>query len=217
VLANRTLALLAIWTTTIMGRLSLQQAGTIQQRDQTIQNFMSTVPLACFSFDRKGTILSWNTGAEQIYGYTNEEAIGSSSYDLIVTPETQEDTKNVIEDVFQGKTFVNMIWHDRNKKGEQGWRVGSLFPVFDIDGHIAYGVNCNIDITAQKTTETELQHKNALLQAILDSPNDAIYAKDRQGKYVLFNPDSAVENYYGGGCAIDGTRLPGELAPACGG
>ena len=191
VLANRTLALLAIWTTTIMGRLSLQQAGTIQQRDQTIQNFMSTVPLACFSFDRKGTILSWNTGAEQIYGYTNEEAIGSSSYDLIVTPETQEDTKNVIEDVFQGKTFVNMIWHDRNKKGEQGWRAGSLFPVFDIDGHIAYGVNFNIDITAQKTAETELQHKNALLQAILDSPNDAIYAKDRQGKYVLFNKAAA--------------------------
>jgi len=38
-----------------------------------------------------------------------------------------------------------------------------------------------------------------------------------QGCPEIFNPDSAVENYYGGGCAIDGTRLPGELAPACGG
>ena len=31
------------------------------------------------------------------------------------------------------------------------------------------------------------------------------------------NPDSAVENGYGGSCAFTGTRLLGELAPADGG
>jgi hypothetical protein len=48
-------------------------------------------------------------GAEQVYGYTKEEAVGASSYELIATPEAQKETQNVIASVFQGKTFANML------------------------------------------------------------------------------------------------------------
>ena len=191
VLVNRILALAAIWTTTFMGRIQLQQTGTIQLQEKTMQDFMEMIPSACFSFDRQGTILSWNPAAEKIYGYTPQEAVGASSYDLIVTPETLEVTRKAIDRIFQGDSAVDQIWHDQNKKGEQVWRAGSLFPVFDMDGHIAYGVNFNIDITAQKTTETELQNKNALLEAILYSSQDAIYAKDHAGRYLLANQSAA--------------------------
>lgn len=190
VLINRGLALFVIWTTTLMGGLQLEQAETIQVRDNTIQNFMESMPSACFSFDREGIVLSWNAVAEQIYGYTKEEAVGTSSYDLIVTPETHEETKNVIVGVFQGKTFENMMWHDHNKHGQLGWRVGNHFPVLNTQDHVAYGLNINIDITAQKAAESKFQTQNGLLEAILNSPTDAIYAKDREGKYLLFNQAS---------------------------
>lgn len=120
VLANRGLALFAIWTTTLMGRVQLQQAGTIQQQDKTMQDFIRMLPFACFSFDCQGTILSWNPAAEKIYGYTEQEAVGASSYDLIVTPETVEQTQKIIDNIFQGEIAVNQIWHDQNKQGEHG-------------------------------------------------------------------------------------------------
>ena len=66
VLMNRGLALLMIWITTIMGRQQLQQVATIYIRDNTIKDFMNSIPSACFSFDRDGTILSWNAGVEQV-------------------------------------------------------------------------------------------------------------------------------------------------------
>lgn len=191
VVANRALALFAIWTTTLMGRHQVEKDHTIQTQDHRIQLFMESLPIACFSFDRQGIILSWNAAAEQIYGYSKEEAVGASSYDLIVTPETHAETQNVFTGIFQGKSFTNMVWHDRNKHHEQGWRAGSLFPVVDAEGSVAYGINFNMDITAQKTVEIELQQKNALLEAILNSSSDAIYAKSREGKYLIANRAAA--------------------------
>ncbi len=191
VLMNRGLAIFAIWTTTLMGRIQLQQAGTIQQQDKSIQDFMTMLPSACFSFDRQGTILSWNPAAEKIYGYTQQEAVGSSSYDLLVTHQTIEKAKAVIDNVFQGAAAVDQIWHDRNKQGELGWRAGSLFPIFARNGQVAYGINFNIDITAQKNAESGLQQKHALLEAILNSSKDAIYAKDQSGKYLIANQAAA--------------------------
>ena len=191
VLVNRGLSLFVIWTTTLMVRHQLEQAQTIQVRDKTIQSFLESVPSACFSFDRQGTILSWNPAAEQIYGYSKKEAIGRSSFDLIVTPETQEETKKVLTSVFQGKSFANMIWHDKNKSGVLGWRVGNLFPILDTQGHVSRGINFNIDITTQKETELALQKNNGLLEGIVNSSSDAIYAKDREGKYLLVNETMA--------------------------
>ncbi len=191
VLLNRSLALFAIWTTTVLGRIQLQQAGTIQKQDRTMQDLLKMLPSACFTFDRQGTILSWNPAAESIYGYTEQEAVGASSYDLIVTPETVEQTQDVIDKIFEGEPAVNQIWHDQNKQREKGWRAGSLFPTFDKEGKVLYGININVDITAQKKAEFDLQTKNALLQAILDSATDSIYAKDQEGNYLLFNKAAA--------------------------
>ena len=191
VLINRSFALFVIWTATLMGRTQLQQAGTIHRQDKTMQDFMRMVPSACFSFDRQGTILSWNPAAEQVYGYSKEEAIGRSSFDLIVTPETQEETRNVVAGVFEGKVFANRIWHDKNKSGEMGWRAGNLFPIFDSYGHVLKGINFNIDVTTQKTAELALQKSHGLLEGILNSSSDAIYAKDREGRHLLINKTMA--------------------------
>ena len=84
-----------------------------------------------------------------------------------------------------------MLWHDRNKHGERGWRTGNLFPVRDTEDHVVYGFQFNADITAQKATEERLRTQHALLEAILNSSSDAIYAKDQEGKYLLANRATA--------------------------
>ncbi len=191
VLSNQGFALFLIWTTTLIGRYQLQQTEIIDTQEKTFQDFMESLPSACFSFDRAGTILSWNAGAEKIYGHTQKEAVGASIYHLIVTPETQDETKKVIAGVIQGQTFSNLIWNDRNKQDERGWRRGTSFPVRNRQGEIAHGITMNSDFTTQKHLAVELQQANALLEAILNSSTDAIYAKDRAGNYLLVNSAAA--------------------------
>ncbi|MGD9850708.1 MAG: PAS domain S-box protein [Nitrospirales bacterium] len=179
---NRGLALVAIWTTATMGNTYFHQVKTIGPRGATFQDFMNTMPCTCFTFDRQGIILSWNLAAERIYGFSHQEAIGAYSWDQIVTPETREATQQAIEAVFNGQTLYNRVWQDRNMKGEQGWRLGNLFPIFDEQGQILYGAN--VDVPTPKAAEGCLVTHHNLLQELTGAMADSMVAKDQQGNTI---------------------------------
>lgn len=144
-------------------RKSEELKREVESRYQTLFEHM---PIVCFTFDREGRFLSWNLAAEEVYGYTKEEAIGFSAYDLIVTPATEEATKEVIKRVFEGEFVVGSEWQDRDKNGEVGWRMGNTFPLLRADGSVACGVNLNIDITDRKRAEEALQRQSEYLLAL---------------------------------------------------
>lgn len=58
----------------------------------------------------------------------------------------------------------------------------------EMQGTIVRG--CLIDITATRRAEETVQRSEALLRAVTNGTTDAVYAKDLQGRYLLFN-DSA--------------------------
>ncbi|MDR4486643.1 MAG: hypothetical protein R3B83_03830 [Nitrospirales bacterium] len=70
-------------------------------------------------------------------------------------------------------------------------------------GHVAYGLNMNVDITPQKAAEECLAAQHRLLQAIIQSSVDPIYAKDRTGKYILINQSAAATIVDRGGGRFD--------------
>lgn len=128
------------------------------------EDLFQHMPIACFTFDQDGRFLSWNSAAEHIYGYTETEAVGSTAYELIVTPETLEATEQIIERVFKGEFVKGSEWQDRNKDGEIGWRMGNTFPLMRPDGTVICGVNVNLDITDRKLAEESLKRTQAELE-----------------------------------------------------
>ena len=68
---------------------------------------------AIFSWEYDGRILSWNKGAERLYGYNDEEAVGQVSHELLKTQfpiEFREFMKNLIKD----KMWTGEITHTTN-------------------------------------------------------------------------------------------------------
>lgn len=153
-----------------------------------LSDFFQKLPIVCFTFDRRGRILSWNRAAESVYGYTEQEAVGASAYALIVTPMTKDATQRTIRAVFEGQCVVGSQWQDRNKHGEIGWRMGNTFPLLHPDGSVCCGVNVNIDITDRKHAEEETDRARSLLTTIVEHLPNMIFVKDaRDLKFVLFN------------------------------
>lgn len=70
--------------------------------------------------------------------------------------------------------------------GKHKWirTVGS--PVV-VDGKVVKIQGATQDITKQKMDQIELAHYTALLNTILNSSPDAIFVKDLEGRYILFN------------------------------
>src|SRR6266550_2075400 len=56
---------------------------------------------AIISKNLNGIIISWNKGAERIFGYTAEEAIGQS-ITILIPPENTDEEPTILEKIRQG-------------------------------------------------------------------------------------------------------------------
>jgi PAS domain S-box-containing protein len=75
--------------------------------------------------------------------------------------------------------------------GEPIWMFYYLFSVRDASGEIVGWATVSRDITERRRAEEALRHTQTLLQSVTEGTSDAIYVKDLQGRYLMFNPAAA--------------------------
>jgi PAS domain S-box-containing protein len=103
-----------------------------------------------------GIITSWNNGAEKLYGYTKEEAIGKHVF-LIIPEEKIEDFYNIMSKIKSGKK-VDRFETIRKKKNDDIIDVSiTVSPIYDLNGNIIGASNITSDITEERRTQIELE------------------------------------------------------------
>jgi len=105
------------------------------------------------STDLDGYILSWNTGAERVYGYSAEEALGKH----ISFMYKEEQRKNhfyqqVIKPLLEKESHEAEV-EVLTKTGEEKYVHLSLSPIRDNNGNLAMMCGYGIDITERKKLE----------------------------------------------------------------
>lgn len=138
---------------------------------------------AFFTLDTQGRVISWNSGAEKLNGYTAAEIIGQP-LDVFYTPEQlqqNEPMQNLQRALSEGKYEV------------EGWRVrkdGSLFwadiiytALFD-DHQQCYGYTKVVrDISEKRKAEDHL----LFLASIASNIQDPIISSDNMGNITRWN------------------------------
>ncbi len=84
-----------------------------------------------FTVDLDGKITTWNSGAERIFGYNEEEANGQD-ISLIFTHEDKDEDipQKEIDDALTKGRALDQRWHVR-KDGTHFWADGILMPLQD--------------------------------------------------------------------------------------
>lgn len=101
-----------------------------------------------------GTILSWNAGAERLYDYTAEEAVGRN-ISLIIPPERDGELERILKRIGRGER-VNHLETLRVRKDGTRLDVSiTISPVKDQGGQIIGASAIARDITERKLMEQE--------------------------------------------------------------
>ncbi|MBV8817687.1 MAG: PAS domain S-box protein [Acidobacteriaceae bacterium] len=145
---------------------------------------------AIISKDLNGIIRSWNRGAERIFGYTPEEAIGKP-VSLLAVPERATEFLNILERIKRGERVDHYETKRRTKDGRVVTVSLTVSPIRDTSGLVIGASKIARDITDQKRL-AELQQQ---LAGIVESSDDVIISKDLDG--IIRSWNRGAERIFG--------------------
>ncbi len=111
----------------------------------------------------EGLIVTWNGGAERLYGYSAEEVIGRSVA-MLIPPEMPDELSQILETLRCGATMEH---HETVRVRKDGKRLDvsfTLSPIKDGQGKITGIAGIARDISMAKQAEAELRRSNAELE-----------------------------------------------------
>jgi PAS domain S-box-containing protein len=137
-----------------------------------------------------GTITSWNTGAERLFGYPASEMIGQPVARLL--PEHAQDQEaDILRRIRLGERVENYETVRIAKDGRSIDVSLTISPVLDAAGTIIGASKIARDITERKRAQEALQREEALFTSLASTIPDHIYFKDRQSRFIRVNEANA--------------------------
>jgi diguanylate cyclase (GGDEF)-like protein/PAS domain S-box-containing protein len=121
------------------------------------EQLFNLIPVACFTFDRNGTIYEWNRECERLTGTHAHDVVQKTLFETVVGTDNHEAFHEMINSIFQDRPTLDREWTDVNRSGAQFTVVLNTFPLYAQDGTVTGGIAACADITAHK----QLQFENA--------------------------------------------------------
>jgi PAS domain S-box-containing protein len=137
-----------------------------------------------------GTILSWNPGAERLYGYAAGEIIGKP-IEALVPPRLRDEVQAIKERMAADDRISNLETLRVTKDGREIKVSVSVAPIKNGGGRIVGISGITRDISARSQAEQAIDE----LAAIMRSSPDAIIGHTLEGTVTTWNP--AAEKLYG--------------------
>jgi PAS domain S-box-containing protein len=159
----------------------------LQEQKRYFQSLLDLSPAGIIVTDFDSKIVSWNPGAEKVFGYSSDEAVGKPLDDLVANrPDLHEEAVQYSIRAAKGERLQAM--------GRRTRKDGSLVdvqmysePVFVSEEHVGYVVIYH-DVT-------DLQRQRRYYEALVQSSPVAIALLDPQGNVNSWNP--AAERLFG--------------------
>jgi PAS domain S-box-containing protein len=163
--------------------LRLSDAMTIRPPDPTLRlaAIVESSDDAIVSKDLDGIITSWNRGAEELFGYTADEAVGQS-ITVLIPPDRLAEEDMVLGHIRRGERVRHFDTVRRRKDGSLVPVSLTVSPIRDAAGIIVGASKIARDISYRRQIEEELQELHRRLMglatasaSILGSPDsDAV-------------------------------------------
>jgi two-component system CheB/CheR fusion protein len=163
---------------------------TERKRAEEVRRWLSAVVSstsdAIISFALDQTILSWNRGAQRLFGYTAEEAIGQPL--RILAADNAAEQGALVAEVAAGRSVEDAQAVRRRKDGSHVHVALTLSPIRDDAGRVVAGTTMARDITAARAAAESLRQSEERLRLIVESAVEyAIFSTDLERRVTSWN------------------------------
>ncbi|MEG4420596.1 PAS domain S-box protein [Microcoleus sp. LAD1_D5] len=134
-----------------------------------------------------GTILSWNGGAEKIYGYCAAEIKGQS-IEILAIPERPKEMPQILENIRAGASIDHYETVHLRKDGQQIDVSLTISPIKDATGALTGVSTIARDISDSKRVEKAFEQLRHQTEMILFSAGEGICGLNKEGKVTFVNP-----------------------------
>jgi PAS domain S-box-containing protein len=153
--------------------------------EQQYRQLFESNPLPMWVYDAETLgFLAVNDAALARYGYARDEFLTMTIKDL-----------RPADELVPVPAHVNGITskYRTGAVARHRWKDGSVREVEVSSHQIQYGgrpahLVLAVDVTEKRQAEAEIRRTAALLRAVSDETTEAVFVKDRAGRYLLFNP-----------------------------
>ncbi|MCW3070276.1 MAG: sensor signal transduction histidine kinase [Bacteroidetes bacterium] len=175
-----------------MNTLSDELKVRVQKLQESEERFRllveSVKDYAVFRVDTNGRIASWNSGAENIKGYTADEVIGKHISVFYTADEIERG-----EPEYNLKMAKELGRHESEgwrvrKDGSEFWADVVLTSLYDDNKKLIGFVKVTRNMTERKLNEEKLKESEQQLQAIIKNAPDAVIVMDAESRIVKWNP-----------------------------
>ena len=145
-----------------------------------------------------GTIRSWNRGAERIFGYTADQAIGRH-ITLIIPPERHSEEAAILARISRGQRIEHFETVRRTREGRLITVSLTVSPVRDDAGRITGASKIARDVTARRFADDMLRKQSQTLRLLWESAAVLLTAQESvammQALFTRIAPHLALDAY----------------------
>jgi PAS domain S-box-containing protein len=145
---------------------------------------------AIFAKTLDGIVLSWNRGAERMYGYTADEVVGNH-VSMLAPEDRRQEIQQILDRLRRGEDIRDLRTKRVTRDGAEVDVWLSISPVRDPSGAIIGAATIARNITEQVQLERELERARDQLEIITQASADGITIQDPSGRIVYANDAAA--------------------------
>ena len=156
-------------------RTQLEERHATNVREHMLQTqILDQIHESVIIMDLSGFILSWNRGAEKMFGYTSHEELGKNILFLYEDEEADQSQDQDLLNAFLTNGAQEMEVRRRKKNGEVFWASLTLSLITGVDDQAAGIVGYLSDITHRKEAEKKI-NQLAYFDLLTNLPNRSLF------------------------------------------
>lgn len=147
---------------------------------------LDAVEQAVIATDLTGQITYWNKGAQTLYGWSAQEAVGRNVVEVTPSEATKKQASEIMNQLRNGESWSGEFMA-RRRDGTTFYAMVTDSPVYDENGEIVGMIGISSDITEHKRAEERLRESEDRYRDLVESSHELICTHDLEGRLISVN------------------------------